>query len=175
MTMVLRSIEKWLGRCEALLVFSAVLATAAMMCLTSVDAASRYLFNRPITGAYEITEKYLMVAAVFLGFSYAYRGGCFIRVTFLIDRLPAPLKLLANYMAQIISLLYSLLFCVATARQGLLAASEATTLSAVPVPVGPAYLLVPVGFFAMAVLMLVDLPRVRTGESHLFADDAPNA
>ena len=30
-----------------------------------------------------------MVAAIFLGLSYAYRGGVFIRVTFLVDRLPA--------------------------------------------------------------------------------------
>ena len=62
----------------------------AMMLLTSGRrAVSRYLLNSPILGAYEITEKYLMVATIFLGLSYAYRGGVFIRVTFLVDRLPA--------------------------------------------------------------------------------------
>ena len=30
-----------------------------------------------------------MVATIFLGLSYAYRGGVFIRVTFLVDRLSA--------------------------------------------------------------------------------------
>ena len=83
---VLRSIEKVLWRCELVLVYTSVVATVAIMCLTSADALSRYLLNRPITGAYEITEKYLMVAAIFLGLSYAYRGGLFIRVTFLVDR-----------------------------------------------------------------------------------------
>ena len=58
-----------------------------MMCLTSADALSRYAFNSPILGAFEITEKYLMVAAIFMGLSYGYRGGLFIRVTFLVDRL----------------------------------------------------------------------------------------
>ncbi len=63
-----------------------------MMCLTSADALSRYLLNSPIIGAYEITEKFLMVAAIFLGLSYAYRGGVFIRVTFLVDRLTGTLR-----------------------------------------------------------------------------------
>ena len=63
-----------------------------MMLLTSADALCRYLLNSPILGAYEITEKYLIVAMVFLGLSYAYRGGVFIRVTFLVDRLPPRVR-----------------------------------------------------------------------------------
>ena len=51
-----------------MLVYASVLAAFAIMCLTSADALSRYLLNRPIIGAYEITEKYLMVATIFLGF-----------------------------------------------------------------------------------------------------------
>src|SRR5712672_2605301 len=99
---------RWLYRCEIALLYVGVFATFAMMCLTSADALSRYAFNRPILGAFEITEKYLMVAAIFLGLSYAYRGGVFIRVTFLVDRLPPPLKALANYFAYLISLLFCL-------------------------------------------------------------------
>ncbi len=72
---VLRAIGKVLWRCDLALVYTSVVATIVIMGLTSADALSRYLFNRPITGAYEITEKYLMVAAIFLGLSYAYRGG----------------------------------------------------------------------------------------------------
>ena len=81
-----------------------------MMCLTTADALSRYLFNRPITGAYEITEKYLMVATIFLGVCYAYRGGVFIRVTFLVDHLPRAVKLLAHYLAHLLSMRSSFSF-----------------------------------------------------------------
>jgi TRAP-type C4-dicarboxylate transport system permease small subunit len=77
-----------LARCEVVLFNAAVIATAIMMLLTSADAIGRYIFNSPVMGAYELTEKYLMVAAIFLGMSYAFRGGIFIRVTFLVDRLP---------------------------------------------------------------------------------------
>ena len=82
------------------------LATFLMMCLTSADALCRYLLNSPILGAYEITEKYLMVAAIFLGLSYAYRGGVFIRVTFLVDRLPSASKQVANHVAHLLSLAF---------------------------------------------------------------------
>jgi TRAP-type C4-dicarboxylate transport system permease small subunit len=170
-----QSITKWLSRCELVLVYAGVLAAFAMMCLTSADALSRYAFNRPILGAYEITEKYLMVAAIFLGLSYAYRGGVFIRVTFLVDRLPDPLKVLANYFAYLVSLLFCLVVLVATGQQAWRALHDDTELSALPVLVGPAYCLVPLGFLALALLMLVDLPRVRGGQAYLFKEDAPSA
>lgn len=172
---VLRSPGKWLWRCELVLVYASILAAVAMMCLTSADALSRYLLNRPIMGAYEITEKYLMVATIFLGLSYAYRGGVFIRVTFLVDRLPARLKLLAQYLAHLASLLFCLIILVATTQQAVRGLSDDTTLSALPLLVGPAYCLVPLGFFALTVIMLIDLPRVRSGRSHLFREGAPPA
>ena len=172
---VLRSLEKWLWRCELALVYTSVVATIAIMCLTSADALSRYLFNRPITGAYEITEKYLMVAAIFLGLSYAYRGGVFIRVTFLVDRLPRPLQLSVNYAAHLASLLFCVISLVATGQQALRGLREETTLSALPLLVGPAYCLVPLGFFALTILMLIDFTRVRSGRSYLFRQEAPPA
>ncbi len=58
-----------------------------MMLITTADAGGRYLFNRPILAAYELTTNYLMIAAVFLALPYAYRQGANIRVTFLADRL----------------------------------------------------------------------------------------
>jgi TRAP-type C4-dicarboxylate transport system permease small subunit len=171
----LQSLGIWLTRCETALVTIAALATAVMMLLTSFDAFSRYLLNRPILGAYEITEKYLMVAAIFLGLSYAYRGGAFIRVTFLVDRLPPTAKLVANSFAYLVSLAFCLVFLGATAQQALRTLSDATTLSALPVPVGPAYCLVPLGFLAMTMLMLADAARVKRGDAFLFAQDEPTA
>ena len=165
---VLRSREKWIWRCELVLVYASVVATIAMMCLTSADALSR-----PITGAYEITEKYLMVAAIYLGLSFAYRGGVFIRVTFLVDRLPSVPRLVANYAAHLISLLFCLITLIATSQQALRALRDETTLSALPLLVGPAYALVPLGFFALTLIVLVDLTRIRSGRSYLFREEAP--
>ena len=160
---------------EAVLIWVAVLSAAAMMLLTSLDAFSRYALNSPINGAYEITEKYLMVAAIFLGLSFAYRGGAFIRVTFLVDRLPRDLKLASAYFAHLISLIFCVLFVFATTQQAIRAAQDATTLTTLPLSLAPAYWLAPLGFLAMTLLMIADLRRVRSGKSLLLAQEAPTS
>ena len=146
-----------------MLVYAGVLATVVMMCLTSADALSRYLLNRPILGAYEITEKYLMVASIFLGLSYAYRGGMFIRVTFLVDRLPAGAEARGQYLViGHAGVLPAGAGCDHPAGAARLAGRH--HLSALPIPVGPAYSFVPLGFLALTVMLLIDLPRVRSGQ-----------
>ena len=148
-------------RIEAALLYLGVLATFAMMCLTSADAFSRYLFNRPILGALEITEKYLMVAAIFLGLSYAYRGGLFIRVTLLVDRLSGTR---AGSPPTISRTSTTLAFCgfmvSATGQQAIRGLSDDTELSTLPLLVGPAYSFVPIGFLALTVILL-DRPGAR--------------
>jgi TRAP-type C4-dicarboxylate transport system permease small subunit len=171
----MEAFAKLLYRCELALLYLGVLATFAMMCLTSADALSRYTFNRPILGAFEITEKYLMVAAIFLGLSYGYRGGLFIRVTFLVDRLSGRARLTADYFAFLVSLSFCLLLLWATGVQGFRALHDDTELSTLPILVGPAYCLVPLGFLALTAIMLVDLPRVRRRQSMLFTQEAPSA
>jgi hypothetical protein len=41
--------------------------------------------------------------------------------------------------------------------------------------VGPAYALVPLGFFALTLIMLVDLTRIHSARSYLFREEAPPA
>ncbi len=89
-------IWKLLNMGENVLAYSAIIATFVIMCLTTADVLGRYVFNRPIIGAYEITENYLMVSTVFLAVCYAYRGGSYIRVTFFLDRLPRQLRVAVN-------------------------------------------------------------------------------
>jgi TRAP-type transport system small permease protein len=171
----MESFGKWLQRCELALLYLGVLATFAMMCLTSADALSRYLFNSPILGALEITEKYLMVASIFLALSYGYRGGLFIRVTLLVDRLSGTARLAADYFAHLVTLAFCVFMLIATGRQALRALSEDTELSTLPILVGPAYSFVPIGFLALTVILLIDLTRVRSGKSLLLSQEAPSA
>jgi len=155
------------------MIFVAVLATGIMMLLTSTDALLRYAINKPILGAYEVTEKYLMVAAIFLGFTYAYRGGAFIRVTFLVDMLPAQLKALANWFAYLVSLACCGLLLYATGLQATQALSDNTTMATLPILIGPAQLIAPVGFLGLLILLLIDMKRVSSGEALLFSQESP--
>lgn len=167
--------QKILDRGEAVLTYAAAISTFVMMLLTTLDAAGRYLLNRPITGAYEITANYLMVAAIFLGASHAYRGGAYLRVTLLVDRLPATFKLYVNYLVQVVSVLYGVALVVATTKHAVSNIASGPTLSSIDFPLGPAFVLVPIGLFFMSLLMLLDIRKVKKGKSPLFREESPTA
>jgi TRAP-type C4-dicarboxylate transport system permease small subunit len=162
-----------MNRIEHAMIVVAVLATGMMMLLTSTDAIMRYTLNKPILGAYEITEKYLMVAAIFLGFTYAYRGGAFIRVTFMVDMLPAPFKAMANWFAYLVSVGCCGLLLYATGLQATQSLGDATTMATLPILIGPAQIVAPVGFLGLLILLLVDAKRVSSGEALLFSQENP--
>ena len=166
--------EKLLHRCEQVLTYVAVLSIFLMMCLTTADAIGRYFFSLPITGAYELTEKYLMLMTIFLGVAYAYRGGAFIRVGILMDRLPARVKVPINYFGQIFSIVYCALLVVASIQQLVRTLQHGTTLASLSfVPLWPGIIVIPVGLLLLLVLILRDLPRVKRGKSALFQDETP--
>ena len=167
---------KFLDGWERVMLYISTITTFILMVLTTMDAGGRYLFNRPITGAYEFSTNYLMVLLVFTAMSYCYRQGSHIRVTFLADRLPEKIKLVTNYIVQIISVVISVLLVIATYRQALLMMEAHTTLSSLPfIPVGPAYFIVPVGLFFMSLAIVLDLGKVGKGESSLFNEESPTS
>jgi TRAP-type C4-dicarboxylate transport system permease small subunit len=162
--------EKILGRVEKWSTHVAVLSIFIMMLLTTADAIGRYLFSLPIVGAYEVTEKYLMVIAVYLGASYTYRGGSTIRITLLVDRLPRKFKMILQLFAQIFSICYGF-FLMVPAVQGVLRVyDQKITLSSPQLPLWVPYTAIPIGLFLMSLFMLRDLPRVRSGGSALFRE-----
>jgi len=162
--------RRWLDRCEHALTLVAALATFSMMLLTTADAGGRYLWNRPILAAYELTTNYLMIAAVFLAMPYAYRQGANIRVTFLVERLGRNARLVIDHAVQIVSIAYCAALVVATFRQARHVLMTKTTFVTLDLPMWPAHLIVSVGLFVTTVMMLIDLREVRKGRSSLFMD-----
>ena len=53
--------QPWKRRVEASLGVAASVILLAMMLLTTIDVVARYLFNRPLRGAFEVTELLLLV------------------------------------------------------------------------------------------------------------------
>jgi len=62
--------QAWKRHVEALLGVAASMILLAMMLLTTVDVVARYLFNRPLRGAFEITEL-MLVVLIFAGLPLA--------------------------------------------------------------------------------------------------------
>lgn len=163
--------QRWLDGCEWGLTLVAALATFAMMLLTTADAVGRYLFNRPILIAYELTTNYLMVAVVFLAMPYAYRQGANIRVTFLVDRLGRMPRVVVDHAVQLVSIAYCTALVFATFQQARHVLGTGTTFATLDLPLWPAHVVVAVGLFLTTLMMLLDLREVRRGRSSLLAGE----
>jgi TRAP-type C4-dicarboxylate transport system permease small subunit len=164
-------VRRWLDGCEWAFTLLAALAAVSMMLLTTADAVGRYLFNRPILVAYELTTNYLMVGTVFLAMPYAYRQGANIRVTFLAQRLRGRTRLAVAYLVQVVSILYCAALVVATWRQTRHVLATGTTFATLDLPLWPAYLMVFLGLLLTTLMMALDLGEIRRGRSSLFLGD----
>ena len=161
-----------LNRIEAIFVWTAVGVAAAIMVLTTADALGRYLFIRPIVGAFEITADYLLVALVFLASSYSYRTGSLVRVTIVIDKVGRRAHLVGNYIAQVVSILVAAGLVVASAMQARRTLATGTlSNSLLPYPLGPAHVLASLGLLMMTVRLIADIWRVKTGESGMLREE----
>jgi TRAP-type C4-dicarboxylate transport system permease small subunit len=80
--------RRWERRVDAVLGIAASALLLAMMCLTFVDVVARYLFNRPIRGAFEITELMLLVL-IFAGLPLVSHADEHVTMDFIDRMLPA--------------------------------------------------------------------------------------
>ena len=81
----------WERRADALLGIAASAILLAMMMLTFADVLARYVFNRPIRGAFELTELALLVL-IFAGLPLVSRADEHVTMEF-VDRVLAPARL----------------------------------------------------------------------------------
>jgi TRAP-type transport system small permease protein len=77
--------HEWERRVDAVLGVAASLILFCMMTLTFVDVVARYVFNRPLRGAFEVTELLLLVL-IFAGLPLVTHAGEHVTMD-LIDRL----------------------------------------------------------------------------------------
>ncbi|MDQ5850045.1 MAG: TRAP transporter small permease [Pseudomonadota bacterium] len=78
----------WERRADAVLGIAASAILLGMMCLTFVDVVARYVFNRPVRGAFEVTELLLLVL-IFAGLPLVSHADEHVTMDF-IDRWLAP-------------------------------------------------------------------------------------
>lgn len=151
----------------------AITATFIMVCLTAADAMGRYFLNQPISGVYEITEKYLMVFIVYFAFAYAYLEGANIRVTILVSRLPSKLNLIIRYFVQAFSILFVGSLFVSATQINLERFREVVDLTKrLSLPLWPAYLVISIGLLFLTLLIFFDLWNVKKGKSGLFKEES---
>jgi TRAP-type C4-dicarboxylate transport system permease small subunit len=160
-------------RIERLLTFLAIIAASIMVCLTTADALGRYFLNRPITGAYEIEEKYLMVFLVYFAMAFAYRDGANIRVTILVSRLPLQAQLVIRYIVQVFSFLYIVFLLISATRINLGRLADVVEVSRkLILPMWPGYLIISICLLFLSLLIFFDLWKIKNGKSGLFQEES---
>jgi TRAP-type C4-dicarboxylate transport system permease small subunit len=88
--------SKWERRVDAVLGFAASVLLMGMMLLTFADVVGRYLLNRPIRGAFEVTELALLVL-IFAGLPLVSHADEHVTMDFIDRLLPAAaLRLLVR-------------------------------------------------------------------------------
>jgi C4-dicarboxylate transporter DctQ subunit len=87
--------------------FIASFGIAAGVLLAFINVIARFVFHEGIDWAFELTN-YLFIWSAFFGASYCFRKECHIRVTLLLDLIPAKLAKLTSLMAHFITTAYLL-------------------------------------------------------------------
>ncbi|MBO0959989.1 TRAP transporter small permease [Neobacillus sp. MM2021_6] len=135
----------------------AKIAAFIMMLLTSADAAMRYVVHKPIIGAYEFSESYLMVILIFLSMSYVMKEKGHIRIDIFTDKMP---KKFVEFLDKIYLLLAAALM-FAIGYQGLVMTEEAlinnyVSAGLIKWPTWASVIWVPIGAFLFTLRLLVN-------------------
>ncbi len=150
-----------IGYIEKYCFYLSLFSTVAMMLLISVDAVVRYLFNHPITGTFEITEEYLMVALVFLALSNTYTHGGHVRVTLFLRFIPSSIKLPVNILFALLGLGFFALLTYGGWNIFIRAAHEREfSEGLLQYPLAPAYFLIPLGSGLLCIRLLQDIVKM---------------
>lgn len=139
----------------ALLACAAV-GLIAMMLLVSIDILSGLLLNAPIAITSALVTNYAMIAVAFLPLLAAERHGAHVSVGLLTDRLPSGAR---RGLAVVVGLVTAGVYLMLAAQawdeawdKWLAGAFVVEQTSRIPV--WPAYLMVPLGFAAIGLLLL---------------------
>lgn len=153
---IARSIPGGYARLLFWLQAGAAIAVFMLMLLVGADVVGRYIFGRPVYGAFEVSEAFLSFV-VFLGLAYTQHMKGHIKIEMVVQRLPARARAMADFLSHVIGLALFLIifsetlrFAVHSFRIGEQSTGMAT------VPIWPARFTVPVGSFLLALQFAID-------------------
>lgn len=159
------SIEKGFEKLEVLCLRLSQIALVIMMVLTTLDALSRHLFSKSITGAYEVTEMYLMVMLVFLSMSYVQKVDGHIRLDIIFERLSKRVQDVLNIVfyllaaAMMFFIGYQGFNMTVTALQNNLIAS-----GLINFPLWLSYIWIPIGSFLIMIRLFLLVVLLALGK-----------
>lgn len=151
----------------------AKIAILLCMFLISLNAATRYLLNKPIPGIYEFTEMFLMVMIVFLSVGYTWKLRGYIAITILSEKFNKPSKNIVN----LFILIAGIVFFGLIGMEGFNSTLDSWTNSHVasgliPWPMYLSSIWIPLGCLMIVLRMILEIVNgIRLGIANGFKTD----
>ena len=133
----------------------ASVALAAMMALTGIDVALRWIFNRPIAGSYEMTE-FMMPVLIAFGLAHCAMEYGHVRVDLVILKLPARGQAVMNCIASLVFFALFFLITWGSLLRALGMMDTGQTSEVLYIPVFPFVLTVTLGSAALSLVAFKD-------------------
>ncbi len=148
--------ERWIaGISQALIYFSAGFLLA-MLFLGTADIIGRYLFRKPLVGTVEIFEV-LLPAIVLLGLAYTQRNKAHIAIDLFYSRLPPKPRAILGFATTCWMVVLFGLMGWQGILQSILHRQTGSVITNIGVPLFLTRLFVPIGAFAILLVLIVDL------------------
>ena len=128
---------------------------AAMMFLTAMDVLLRYIFNRPISGALEITE-YMMVILVGFGLAYCATAKGLVSVEIVTSRFSPRTQAILNSITYFLSFVFFSLITWQTVRNVKLVLESELVSPVLLIPTFPFAILLALGCLVFTLVLLVN-------------------
>lgn len=151
-------LERGLSVFDRAFLLIAQAAIVLMMVTICTDSLGRYLFNRPLRGAYEVTSLYLMVVLVFMAMPATYAGGGHIRLDLFrgtLARFPGMIPERLN--AALAAFAFGLVAWYAGGEAIDRFVQRRTTLGMIQFPLYWSYIWVPVGCTLLALRLALEV------------------
>ena len=153
-SMDLKTASRKLGIFSSVFSYVGAASLFFIMCLTTADVVGRYLFNKPITGVFELTE-YLILILIFSFIGYTQSQDGHVVVDLLLPKLPARLV----FVIDLINYLVCLVLMAVIFWMGILKALELRSVGEASPNLGiPAY---PFAFFLALGCLIMCIEYLR--------------
>ncbi len=153
---MLIAIAKFITR---LLLIIAATILMAMMLLTATDVVLRYIFNRPISGAFELVE-YMMAVLIPFSIVYCADQRSHVAVEFILGRFSQRVQSFFDSITTFITLLFALLIAWENVLYLRETYASQVTSAVLLIPTYPFIAPVSIGIGAFALIMLLDLKKL---------------
>lgn len=153
----MKSFENALKLVENGLLIVGGICLFVLMAAVVSDSSGRYFFNSPISGVYEISEIYLMIAIVFLGLAYTQRNKAHVRVGLVLELLPSRVRVALDVFYYLAAAVVFACITYVSAHNGWNnIVNQRWTTGVVQIPTGPSWLIVSAGSGVFTVRLAFD-------------------